>query len=399
MIAGKRTRAAALLAIVVTGCGGPLLANEPASHPMVTDAPAASRLPDPQPVVLPRDDGAHDRLTEWWYYTGHLADATGSHWGFELVVFRAERGDFAVSWASHLALTDEGGNAFHYAQRSEIGPQVDVTSAAAAATGPAASPVSGAASAFDFAIRGADPSDPATLVRDPWAIAGGGGSDRLAAAATAGETRGDAVDGFGLALALEATKPAALHGGAGWIPFGAAGGSYYYSRTAMSATGTIRVGAKTLQVEGSAWFDHQWGDFIAIGGGWDWFAVNLDDGTDVTVSIVRAPDGTTPLAYGTLVDPAGAARTLTAADFTVSSIGTWTSPSTGAAYPAGWTLALPRDGLTLSIAPTVAQQELDTRATTGVVYWEGSQRVSATRGGPAIGGRGYVELTGYPATR
>ena len=40
-------------------------------------------------------------------------------------------------------------------------------------------------------------------------------------------------------------------------------------------------------------------------------------------------------------------------------------------------------------------QELDTRATTGVIYWEGSQHVSATRAGSFVGGQGYVELTGY----
>jgi predicted secreted hydrolase len=381
-----------LIMTVVAGCGGPILANTPAGHPMVTPVPTASRLPDPQPVVLPRDDGTHDRLTEWWYYTGHLVDTSGGHWGFELVVFRAERGDFAVSWASHLALTDETGAAFHYAQRSEIGPQVDRTTVVQTASG-------GAGTAFAFGIRGIGAADPNAIQRDPWSLTGRVGSDRLSATAGASETRGDPVDGFGIALAIEATRPAALHGGAGWVSFGAAGGSYYYSRTSMRATGTIQVGAKTLQVDGSAWFDHQWGDFIAIGGGWDWFAVNLDDGSDATFSRVRAPDGSYPLVYGTIVDPGGASRTLTAADFTLTPTGQWTSPATGASYPAGWVVTLPVDGLTMTITPTVAQQELDTRASTGVVYWEGSQSVNATRGGTTIGGRGYVELTGYAVSR
>ena len=391
MSARHRAAFIVVLATVVAGCGGPILANAPAGHPMVTPAPAASRLPDPQPVVLPRDDGVHDRLTEWWYYTGHLADASGGRWGFELVVFRAERGDFAVTWASHLALTDEAGGTFHYAQRAEIGPQVDMTSAAQAARGTAA--------AFAFGIRGIDAAVPSTAQRAAWLMVGDGGTDRLAAFAGTDEVRGDAVDGFGLALELQATKAPALHGGAGWISFGAAGGSYYYSRTAMQASGSITVGARSLQVEGTAWFDHQWGDFIAIGGGWDWFAVNLDDGTDITLSRVRAPDGSYPLVYGTVVDAGGASRTLATADFTVSSTAQWASPLTGATYPAGWNVVIPGDGLSLSIAPTVAQQELDTRASTGVVYWEGSQRVNATRAGTTFGGLGYVELTGYPVTR
>ena len=176
-----------------------------------------------------------------------------------------------------------------------------------------------------------------------------------------------------------ATKPAVLHDGDGWIDFGPAGGSYYYSRTAMTATGSLTVDGTTMDVTGTAWFDHQWGDFISVGGGgWDWFAVNLDDGTDLTLSLVRDMDGSYPLIYGTLVDPDGTARHLDADDFTVEVTARWTSPATGADYPAGWTIEMPGEDLTIRLTPTVAAQELDTRATTGVVYWEGSQRVRAT---------------------
>ena len=89
-----------------------------------TDSQPCAR---PTPISLPRDEAPHDRLTEWWYYTGHLATSTGREFGFEFVIFRAERGSFPVSWASHLALTDEQGNRFLYDQRSEIGPQVAVS--------------------------------------------------------------------------------------------------------------------------------------------------------------------------------------------------------------------------------------------------------------------------------
>jgi len=151
-----------------------------------------------------------------------------------------------------------------------------------------------------------------------------------------------------------------------------------------------------LSVDGTAWFDHQWGDFISVGGGgWDWFAVNLDDGTDLTVSLVRAGDGSYPLMYGTLVAPDGTTRHLDRDAFSVEVTETWTSPATGAAYPAAWTIRLPEDGLDIRLRPTVAQQELDTRRTTGVVYWEGSQVVSATRDGIPLEGEAYVELTGY----
>ncbi len=375
-----------VLALVAAACGGPMLANAPAPHPVITPGPTAAPRPaDPQPVVLPRDDGAHDRLTEWWYDTGHLVDENGGRWGFELVVFRAERGSFPVTWASHLALTDEAGHRFAYAQRAEIGPQVSV-----AAPG---------SDGFDLAIRGLDPSDPTTFARAPWTMAGVNGTDSLAAEALPGEVRGDAGDlatGFGIGLSLASTTPPTLHDGDGYVAFGSAGGSYYYSRTSMAAKGWITIGRTRLRVTGTAWFDHQWGDFISVGGGgWDWYAMNLADGTDITLSMVRAADGSYPLVYGTLVDRAGTTRHLAAADFTVSVTASWTSPATGATYPAGWTVSVPSDGLVVKLVPTVAQQELDTRATTGVVYWEGSQTVTATRNGVALGGEAYVELTGY----
>jgi predicted secreted hydrolase len=376
----------ALLIVVVGACGGPVLANPPAAHPVVTPAPAATAGPaDPVPVQFPRDDAPHDRLTEWWYYTGHLRSFDGHRFGFEFVVFRAERGGFPVTWASHLGLTDEGGRAFHYAQRSEIGAQVDHVPG-----GP------GGPSGFAFVIAGSNAVHPSAPVGSPWTMAGEGGMDTLSATAVGKEVDGDPISSFGIDLALSARKPPVLQDGDGWIDFGPAGSSYYVSRTDMAASGTIVLGDKVLSVDGTAWFDHQWGDFISVGGGgWDWFAVNLDDGTDIMISLVRAADGSYPLAYGTVVDAAGRSRHLGGHDIDVRSTDSWLSPATGARYPAGWRLRLASEGLDISLQPSVPQQELDTRATTGVVYWEGSQRVTGTRDAAPVGGEAYVELTGY----
>ena len=143
----------------------------------------------------------------------------------------------------------------------------------------------------------------------------------------------------------------------------------------------------------------QWGDFISVGGGgWDWFAVNLDDGTDLTLSLVRDADGSYPLIYGTVVGRDGSVRHLERDAFEVEVTDRWVSPTTGADYPAGWTIGIPGEDLEIALKPTVAAQELDTRATTGVIYWEGSQVVRATRAGTPLGGQGYVELTGYATT-
>ncbi|MEO6350542.1 MAG: MMPL family transporter, partial [Candidatus Limnocylindrales bacterium] len=366
-------------AVLLLGCtaSGRILANDPTAQPIPTQAPATPARPaDPQPVVLPRDDAVHDRLTEWWYYTGHLKETGGERrFGFEFVIFRAERGSFPVTWASHLAITDETGGQFYYDQRSQIGPQVDLVPAAG----------------FDLAINGSSDRGVPDFLASRWRMTGVSGSDTLDADS----------DLAAIHLQLEPLHDEpALHDHDGWVDFGPAGGSYYYSRTRMAATGTISAGGDDalIGVEGSAWFDHQWGDFIAVGGGgWDWFAVNLDDGTDLTVSLVRSADGSYPLVYGTLVDSEGTSRHLEAAEFQVTPTGTWTSPHTGAVYPAGWTISIPGEELEIELTPTVDDQELDTRPTTGVVYWEGSQRVSATHAGQPLGGEAYVELTGYPS--
>jgi RND superfamily putative drug exporter len=367
-------------ALLLVGCSasGRLLANEPVTRPSLP-APSATpvRPPDPQPVVLPRDEAAHDRLTEWWYYTGHLLTDGGLRFDFEFVVFRAERGSFPVSWASHLALTDRPNEEFWYEQRSQIGPQVDV-------------PHGPSFNGFNLAINGS--SDAGQISDAPvWQMLGEAGHDAINATAS----------DFGLQLELIDTRSEpVLHDQDGWVDFDDAGSSYYYSRPRMAVTGILELHGQNHNVSGEAWFDHQWGDFIAVGGGgWDWFAVNLDDGIDLTLSLVRAADGTYPLVYGTLVRASGEVMHLTRDEFSVTSSAHWTSPTTGATYPAVWHVEVPGEELSIDLVPTVPNQELDTRPTTGVVYWEGSQHVGATRDGVFVGGQGYVELTGYADSR
>lgn len=366
------------LSLALAACGGPILAEPvPTSPTIVRPTVMPSRPADPRPVELPRDDGPHDRLTEWWYDTGHLVADDGRHFGFEMVVFRAERGEVPVAWASHLAVTDEHGQRFLYDQRAEIGPQVDRSM-----------PGTG----FDLAIQGDLAPGIVDPTATPWTMRGAGSTAMLSGSGTAGDGTP-----FGLSLELDAAgRPATLHDGDGYVDFGPAGGSYYYSRPGMTARGTITLGDQTLPVTGTAWFDHQWGDFIAVGGGgWDWFAVELADGTDLMLSLVRDASGNTPLVYGTIVAPDGTSRHLDRDAFVVEVTGHWVSPDTAARYPAGWHIDVPSEGLRIDLTPSVADQELDTRATTGVVYWEGSQVVQATRHGVAVPGDAYVELTGY----
>jgi len=331
-------------------------------------------------VLLPRDDAPHDRLTEWWYVTGHLTTVDGTReFGYEAVIFRAQRGGFPVSWASHIAITEKprGGRAgsFSYDQRIEVGAQVNI--------GPNMfRPVSAA-----FAITGANPLDPATLGRDPWVmvVLPDGGME---------------IGGNGLMLQLSAGRAPVLHDTDGWVAFADAGGSYYYSRTRMPTAGSLTIGGETLAVTGSSWFDHQWGDFIAIGGGgWDWFALNLSDGSDLMLSFVRAKDGSYPLVYGTWVARDGSVRHIEGSAINLTALGSWTSPRTGATWPAGWRVRIDQIGLDVTVTPEVADQELNTLESTGVIYWEGANTVAGRLAGVPITGRSYVELTGYATLR
>ncbi len=195
----RRLVAFGLAVMLVAACspnGGPILANAPAPRPSIpppTTPPATAH--DPMPIELPRDDGPHDRLTEWWYYTGHLvttgpqASAVRRTFGFEFVIFRAERGAYPTTWASHLAITDETGQAFHFAQRLEVGPAVDRSPRDDA----------GVPTGFDLALTGLDPTDPSTVGRPAWSMAGSDGTDRLTAAIDAAEAtaQGTRPDGPG----------------------------------------------------------------------------------------------------------------------------------------------------------------------------------------------------------
>jgi len=374
------TRRALLLlvsAVLAAACSGPLLANSPAPTGAPYEKPTLRpSTSDPIAIELPRDDAPHDRLTEWWYVTGHLTTIDGTReFGYEAVIFRAKRGQFPVTWASHIAITEkprgERVGSFSYDQRTEVGPQVSI--------GPNMFRAVSAA----FAITGANPLDPATLGRDPWVmlVLPDGGME---------------IGGNGLMLKLGAGRPPVLHDTDGWVTFDDAGGSYYYSRTRMPTAGSVTIDGETLAVRGSSWFDHQWGDFIAIGGGgWDWFALNLSDGSDLMLSFVRAKDGSYPLVYGTWVARSGSVRHINGADIALTALGSWTSPHTGATWPAGWRVQIARIGLNVTVTPEVADQELNTLASTGVIYWEGANSVVGTLAGRPIVGRSYVELTGY----
>jgi predicted secreted hydrolase len=207
---------------------------------------------------------------------------------------------------------------------------------------------------------------------------------------------GEAAGRFAIDLELQPGKPPVLQGDHGLSRKGPEPGnaSYYYSLTRMPTAGTVRVGDTTFAVTGLAWMDREWSTSALSPEvvGWDWFALPLDDGSEVMLYRLRRRDGTTsPFSAGTLVDADGAGHPLSATEFAVAATSAWTSPRSGVRYASGWTVTVPGEGLELRVAPLLADQELDV----GFRYWEGACSISGTRHGRTVAGRGYAELTGY----
>lgn len=347
----------------------PLQATVAVREALADDRAGFARAMTPRPFNFPADHGPHpDFRTEWWYYTGNLQTADRRHIGFQLTFFRVALAPTeqprASAWATrqlyfaHFAVTDTASSRFHAFSR----------------TGRGALGMAGAEAA------------PFRVWIDGWSAEGAGASPRLRA------SDGDvAID-----LELSATKPVVLQGERGLSRKGPEPGnaSFYYSFTRMPARGVVRLGAETLTVAGEAWMDREWST-SGLGAdvqGWDWFAVQLDDGRELMVYLLRRRDGTVdPFSAGSLVAPDGAVRALGAGDVRVETLAHWSSARSGVRYPARWRLTVPSAELRLDIEPRHADQEL--RVNTR--YWEGAVAVTGMAGAWSIRGHGYVELVGY----
>ncbi len=179
---------------------------------------------------------------------------------------------------------------------------------------------------------------------EPFRVSRGGlgGAERGASAPFPCSLRAEDED-MALDLRLESAKPPVLQGERGLSRKGPEPGnaSYYYSLTRMPARGTIRLGAERLEVEGLAWMDREWST-AAVGqdlAGWDWFALQLEDGRELMYYRLRRRDGTAdPFSAGVVVDARGGTRALTRDGVRLEATGAWRSRRSGVEYPAGWRL-------------------------------------------------------------
>ena len=348
---------------ILAACGG----AETPSPTAVTATPTATatavptqtstaiRAPTPRPITLPGDEAPHSDPVEWWYYSGVMRDEAGARYGFHFVIFQVKDGQTGgTAYMSHASVTDIGRDTHEQASRFALGAQ--------------GQPASG------FALTVSD-----------WALIGENGRHAFSA-----ET-----DSYALDLNVSAAKPAARHNRNGYL-IGLGGWTYYYSWTRMDVTGTLTTDGHERAVTGEAWMDHQWGDFEILGypTGWQWFAVQMENGHEVMVAESREESGET-IVYATLVDPAGGTTHVDGDAISLDVLGEWTSPHTGGVYPAGWRIAIPEQELSMTLTPVQDDQEITLAFPRHTIYWEGLVDTEITFNGEPVSGSGYVELVGY----
>ncbi len=330
--------------------------------------PQAHALP-PRTLVFPRDHGSHpDLRTEWWYVTGHVA--AGEHrFGFQVTFFRSRidaaqplRSAFAARQvlSGHAAVTDLQAGRLLHAQRI-------------ARTG--------------FGIAGASEADTDVRLRD-WT---------LVRDAPSGSYRAETPDErFGLSLVCTPTQAVLLQGANGLSRKGPepAQASYYVSEPQLDVQGMLRLaGQASLAVRGKAWLDHEWSEAImhpeAVG--WDWIGMNLADGSTLTAFRLRRSDGSALWASGSFRARGGAARSFGADEVRFTPQRLWQSPRSNARYPVAWWVDTPAGHF--EVRALLDDQELDSRASTGAIYWEGLSELRDAQGRGI--GHGYLEMTGY----
>jgi predicted secreted hydrolase len=352
-----------------------------------TDDTGFARATRPPELRFPRDHGAHPEYrTEWWYVTANVAADTGRRFGVQLVFFRqgmAAPGAVPQRPAAlaarevvlaHAAVTDVEGGRFRCEERL-----------ARVASGLAAV-VADPAADRPFEIRCGD-----------WSATAVGGAFLPLRLDAAG------VD-FSFQLVVGHGKPVVLQGDAGLSRKSDEPGnaSIYYSMTRLPIRGTLMPDGPTgarLDVQGEAWLDREWStSALALDQvGWDWFSLQLDDGTELMWYQLRRRDGSVDAwSRGSSIAADGRATPLGRDSVEAVPEGTWTAADGGARYPARWRLrtrggtgtAEPFD---LEVVPVLADQELRLM----VRYWEGAVAIRGTRAGRPVTGRGYLEMTGY----
>ena len=339
-------------------------------------------------MVFPRDFGSHpEHNIEWWYVTGHARCGTGAQardFGFQITFFRARvdntqqmKSRFAARQLlfAHAALTDVQGRRFWHDQRI-------------------------ARAGFD--VASASETDTALRLRD-WSLVRTNGVYQA-------RIKGD---DFALELAFTPTQELLLQGDKGVSRKGPDPGqsSNYYSLPQLALDGTITLQGQRFVVagegarradasfgpsRGAAWLDHEWSNSLLhpAAVGWDWMGMNLFDGSALTAFRIRDKAGQALWDGGSFRHPRMGDATpyiFSRGEAAFQAVRGWKSPLTQATYPVEWLVRTPSDNY--MVRALLDNQELDSRSSTGAVYWEGLCDLQDSNKKHV--GRGYLEMTGY----
>lgn len=333
----KAMLAVALAAILISTTAGPAAALTPAQF-------------------VDQNERAHNNQMEWWYVTGHLngVDATGKtyRYGIQSTFFKNHPWWGYDGYAHHMAVTDL--NRGTYTQGNKNGTGFTSTACC---------------SGYNVGL-------------EDWDLQGDNGSHLISGNVNWGD--------YVLDVRATANKPAALHGGDGFVDFAPFGDSGYYSWTGLDVAGTVwDHGVKVTITGGEAWMDHQWFDGGTTAG-WDWYSIQLDNGVDYMVFLVRGANGAYSQKFGTRVAPDGSTTELSPSQLTMTPLGSWTSPRSGRTYSSGWRVNVP--GGSFTVSPKLLDQESNL-VLPDLDYWEGASTVTGTINGSAVSGKSYTEIT------
>lgn len=323
----------------------------------------------PSPISFPRDEQAHDATIEWWYWNGHLHDADGNRYSFTNCLFRADVAKAGIPFLKNLPLKGHLPHAyFAHAILSDIAAQKTIKDTQHV--------VLLSRESFTKPLLYVSYHDPLALHDAPTVME---------------ETAPFSyrLSSKHLGLALVSQKQPLLEAGTGYISV-AGRESYYYSLTDLRVTGFVTINGKHIAVEGKAWMDHQWADVPYARDRWNWFSLQLNDGTDL-MCVEYTSDG--KKSY--LVDTIRANGTTEHGTELIMTPGTevWKSPKTHAVYPLSWEIAIPETDTRFNVRAAIPDQEL---LLVGMNYWEGPVDVSGSIGDKKVSGVGFMELVGYP---
>ncbi len=333
------------------------------------------------PWSFPHDHWARDGYkTEWWYFTGHLSSEDGRRFGYQFTFFRVgllpQRPSLASEWATGTLIMGHAAIGDHESQRhlfSEVVYRV--------------TPLLGGFGAY-----------PDTLIAWSRAPAGTDGLWTLRWNGSGFDfSMADSGQRMGFSLSTRLAKPMIFQGPGGYSKKGRGddAASQYYSFTRLATSGEIRLGDERLAVTGQSWMDKEFGSnqLEAHQVGWDWFSLQLDDGREAMLYVLRDTSGAVDFSHGTIVSASGHAGYLGAEAFSIRATETWRSPETDAVYPSRWEITLPCEDLRLLVRPVMADQENRSVLIKSMFYWEGAVDITGPDGKPI--GQGYVELVGY----